>query len=660
MCLVALGLVTGSLGAWADNTITATLVHTAGTAYGAAAGKANTVDSESEYYNWDRTNTSYWDGWAFAEFNFEIPEGEKIKSASLKWKIKQGGKGKYSSSLYSLNQGTTVDYDAIAANTKQAYQFGSARTFIETTTNNPAGDVEHTTDVTAAVKNLISQKSIIFQVTGNDGSATLYGKASDYAPALTITTVDASSMSSYTVKYVDGDGNEIKTSVKYEGINGEKAEIKDEDKVAIYNADKTKKYIYVSDDAASTTIAEDGTSVVTVTFREAVKWTYSVNAVGANNVVLQGNIVEGSNFEGETFNVPYPYALNIDGTLYTSSKLSSDGKGYYFSQTLTADKQTKNITFKASAITGLVYFSEAENVEGLTPAVNGNTFIRSSNGASAYAADKNVELVTLPAGKYKLSACICDVNPKPSLQWNFLAGENNILSYVATSVNWSLGVSDEFTLSKETPIYLAKGGSNTSAVDFIYIQKTGEYVPDYEVSVGETGFATYVMEANVTIPSDVNAYAVTLSDETVALKEIAAGAVVEKGTGILLKAQEGQYKFTVSDEDVTTISDNDLVAATADVTADGTQYALAQKNGKVGFAKVKAGVVIPAGKAYLKVSASEAKTAFFALDGETTAISNVATEAEANNGAFYTLQGVKVAKLAKGLYIHNGKKVLVK
>ena len=80
---------------------------------------------------------------------------------------------------------------------------------------------------------------------------------------------------------------------------------------------------------------------------------------------MQEGIVKGTNFEGETFDVGYPYAINIDSTLYTSDKLSSDKKGYYLSYTLEADNQVKNITFKPTTTTDIVFLSEAENIEGL-------------------------------------------------------------------------------------------------------------------------------------------------------------------------------------------------------------------------------------------------------------------------------------------------------
>ena len=297
-------------------------------------------------------------------------------------------------------------------------------------------------------------------------------EASDFK--LTLEYVDAASATNYTVKYVDAAGNEIKTSSTYVAESGLVPSLTESDKDAIYNEDKTVKYVYDSDDASSLTIAADGSTVVTIKFREAAKWNYTFNAVDEEGNPLQEGIVKGTNFEGETFDVGYPYAINVDSTLYTSDKLSSDKKGYYLSYTLEADNQVKNITFKPTTTTDIVFLSEAENIEGLTKATNNNTFVRSSNGGSAYAAEADVEITKLQPGKYKLTAVICDATKNAGSEWNFLAGENNIFKFTASSVNWAQGTSEEFEVNAETPIYLVKGGNENQAVDFIYIQKTGD------------------------------------------------------------------------------------------------------------------------------------------------------------------------------------------
>ena len=297
-------------------------------------------------------------------------------------------------------------------------------------------------------------------------------EASDFK--LTLEYVDAASATNYIVKYVDAAGNEIKTSSTYVAESGLVPPLTESDKDAIYNEDKTVKYVYDSDDASSLTIAADGSTVVTVKFREAAKWNYTFNAVDEEGNPLQEGIVKGTNFEGETFDVGYPYAINVDGTLYESSKLSSDKKGYYLSYTLEADNQVKDITFKPTTTTDIVFLAEAENIEGLTKATNNNTFVRSSNGGSAYAAEADVEITTLQPGKYKLTAVICDATKNAGSEWNFLAGENSIFKFTASSVNWAQGTSEEFEVNAETPIYLVKGGNANQAVDFIYIQKTGD------------------------------------------------------------------------------------------------------------------------------------------------------------------------------------------
>lgn len=471
--LFAAGLFVGTASMMADE-ISATLEHTAGTRFGSAASEANTVDGETEYYNND--GSTGWVGYAFAEFSFAIPEGQAVQSATLTWTATSSTKSKTrDNKLYYLTPNTKLNYDSIAS-VQALYNYGSTRTYISNTTSKKKE--AHTTDVTSAVKtiNTAGQNFIVFQWTGNVESGKLEGKASADAPTLVITTVDASQMTSYTVKFVDEDGNELKTAVSYDALIGDQITASSTDMASFLSADNTKKYIYVSGNETLDAVKDAATNVITLVFREAGVWNYSFNAVDADGNVLKEGIVKGSNFEGETFNVGYPYALNIDSTLYTTTKQSSDGKGYYVSYTLSADNAVKNITYTASTTTGIAYLSEAEDIDGLTKTSNNNTGIRSSNGASAYAADADVEFVKLPAGKYKLTTVICDATKNAGSTWNFIADNDTIFTFTASSVNWAQGTSDEFTITKETGIKLAKGGNANRGVDLIYIQRTGDYV----------------------------------------------------------------------------------------------------------------------------------------------------------------------------------------
>ena len=178
------------------------------------------------------------------------------------------------------------------------------------------------------------------------------------------------------------------------------------------------------------------------------------------------------------------------------------------------------------------------------------------------------------------------------------------------------------------------------------------------VTVTSAGYATFVAEADLQIPAGVEVFAVTVNEAATSahLEPITAGIPADEA--VLVRASAGDYVFPYATEAVDPISDNDLQAATTDVTANGTQYCLANKTEGVGFYQVESGVVIPAGKAYLVVEApaGQAKT-FYGFDDNATGLNNV--DANVNlNEAIYNLAGQRLSKMQKGINIVNGKKIL--
>ncbi len=210
-------------------------------------------------------------------------------------------------------------------------------------------------------------------------------------------------------------------------------------------------------------------------------------------------------------------------------------------------------------------------------------------------------------------------------------------------------------MTEETEVRIQKSGNNTQGLDLIYIQKVGEVV-----SVTDAKYATLVTTQAVVVPEDVKVLAVKAGATGITTTEVAAGTVLPANTAVLVNAEEGSYAFTVSSETGTALGNNDLKPGTGSA-ATGTQYCLTKTDdGKVGFAKVATTVTIPTTKAYLEVSSEYASVNFFALDDNTaTAIKSIEA-AQSANGAYYTLQGVKVEKPTKGIYVHNGKKVVIK
>ncbi len=123
-------------------------------------------------------------------------------------------------------------------------------------------------------------------------------------------------------------------------------------------------------------------------------------------------------------------------------------------------------------------------------------------------------------------------------------------------------------------------------------------------------------------------------------------------------AASGHYRIvgmTVYYGGGSNIEGNDLVGTAVDLTVDGSQYALAQKEGVTGFYKAEAGSVIAAGKAYIVARAAGTKGFTLNFPGET-GIESVEKAAEGSE--IYDLAGRRVVKALKGVYIINGKKVL--
>lgn len=91
----------------------------------------------------------------------------------------------------------------------------------------------------------------------------------------------------------------------------------------------------------------------------------------------------------------------------------------------------------------------------------------------------------------------------------------------------------------------------------------------------------------------------------------------------------------------------------------GTVYTLQNKNNTLGFYKYT-GANVKGGKAYYHLADGAAVPMGFVFDfeGQTTGVESI--EVNADNQVIYDLSGRRVAKAGKGLYIINGKKVLVK
>lgn len=181
-------------------------------------------------------------------------------------------------------------------------------------------------------------------------------------------------------------------------------------------------------------------------------------------------------------------------------------------------------------------------------------------------------------------------------------------------------------------------------------------------TVGTAGYATFCSTATCKVPSGLTAYtaAYNATSGKVDLTEVADG-IIPANNGVILKGEAKEYTMETATSEVKTLAGNQLVGLTEkkDVTEADNIYILVKDGDVVKFGKSASGT-IAAGKAYLPIpDASGAKVIDMNI-GETTGINTVATE-KVEDGAYYTLSGVKTTAPVKGmLYIHNGKKFIAK
>ena len=201
--------------------------------------------------------------------------------------------------------------------------------------------------------------------------------------------------------------------------------------------------------------------------------------------------------------------------------------------------------------------------------------------------------------------------------------------------------------------------------DIVYLDNS---VP---VAIGAAGMATFSCDEalDFTGTDAIYAYTATLDGKTINFTRVRK---VPARTGILLRNPLGESAVeavnvpVIADDATDDVSNNIFVAALEEISSlpteqDGnTNYILNKVGGKLGFYKA-AGQKVGAGKAYLKVPAGETPASMIAISFEgdvTTGVKTFSSDERAADSVAYDLQGRRVARPTKGLYIVNGKKIV--
>ena len=215
-----------------------------------------------------------------------------------------------------------------------------------------------------------------------------------------------------------------------------------------------------------------------------------------------------------------------------------------------------------------------------------------------------------------------------------------------------------------------------------YVEEATDGVQPHVLTVGSAGYATLMLGYNTTIPTiegeGNGVFTAKVEGEYAVLNEI--NGVLPANTAVIIKAAPGTYNFNYATGEATAIENNDLRGTLYDKNITEAAYVLGIVDDVVGLYTAAYNVSTDktndgteeapmvtyeawknnAFKAYLpKTAGMNAASYSFRFEDGTTAIENVEVENEVK--AIYDLTGRRVEEItAPGIYIVNGKKVLVK
>lgn len=180
------------------------------------------------------------------------------------------------------------------------------------------------------------------------------------------------------------------------------------------------------------------------------------------------------------------------------------------------------------------------------------------------------------------------------------------------------------------------------------------------LKITDAQYSTFVASFDVTIPEGVTATKIT-GVAGAKLTEEEVTTTIPANTPVVLfsesPVEQKCYGKSVPAEDLT---EGMLTGTYERIAAPNGCYILQKQGDKVGFFKVDTSVAqpyVPAYRAYLTVpTGTDVKAFYFGENAD--AIQNI--EAETEQGVIYNLAGQRVSKATKGIFIKNGKKVVVK
>ena len=350
----------------------------------------------------------------------------------------------------------------------------------------------------------------------------------------------------------------------------------------------------------------------------------------------------------------------------------ADGEGNYYQLTEETDYAAMGTFTNGETILKTIDYTTAASdvvwfydINGATP--NNTEY----SGGSYTSINSQLANVTVNAGVYEVTFSVV------SKAGNGSNHRNEGISVNGTNVANLSGNANglrtlEIIVASDESVITAygNGASNyTDNLDYVIIRKTADLPAKVTATMGTNGFTTFSSAYNLdlaNLPAGVKAYTGTLTETTLSFAECTKA--VPAATGLLLAGDAStSYDIPVTAEAADAVAGNALIAAvtaTSKQSAEDGMYYFVMKAGSdpLAFAPISTtkAVTIPAGKAYVELNtATGVRSLTVTFGDDATGIQTVANVESATEN-YYNLSGQRVANPAKGLYIVNGKKVIIK
>lgn len=185
-------------------------------------------------------------------------------------------------------------------------------------------------------------------------------------------------------------------------------------------------------------------------------------------------------------------------------------------------------------------------------------------------------------------------------------------------------------------------------------------------TVGDETWATLYLPFSVTTPTGLTAYTGTQKDENTIELTAIEDDVIPAGTGVVLKGTTDSYTLTLTNNEAAPVEDNVFTGTCLPISVTEAElenyYVLSTLGGVIGLYWPMTGTTeLAANKAFIeKPEAAGAAGYRFVFGDNTTVGIDGVTLGQPDNTPYYDLSGRRIAQPAKGIYIHNGKKVFIK